>query len=216
MAQRVEPADSLDYFPTPPWATRALCDWMVGQGLPLHLWHAWEPACGGGHMARPLGEYFDQVRATDVQDYGYAGQGGLCDFLIDAEWAASPPDWIITNPPFRLGAAFAEAAIARARCGAALLVRTAFLEGKARHADLFSVRRPSHVLQFTERVPMVKGRCLKEATTATAYAWVVWASAAPNLTQFDWIAPCRARLERAGDYDPPVREGVEEGETLFS
>ena len=24
MAQRIEPADSLDDFPTPPWATRAL------------------------------------------------------------------------------------------------------------------------------------------------------------------------------------------------
>lgn len=28
MQQRSEPRDSLDDFPTPPWATRALCEWL--------------------------------------------------------------------------------------------------------------------------------------------------------------------------------------------
>jgi hypothetical protein len=28
MQQRSEPHDSLDDFPTPPWATRALCVWL--------------------------------------------------------------------------------------------------------------------------------------------------------------------------------------------
>lgn len=29
MARRVEPADSLDFFPTPPWATRAFCEHVM-------------------------------------------------------------------------------------------------------------------------------------------------------------------------------------------
>jgi hypothetical protein len=30
MARRVEPPDSLDFFPAPPWATRALCEYLGG------------------------------------------------------------------------------------------------------------------------------------------------------------------------------------------
>lgn len=32
MQRRVEAHDSLDDFPTPPWATRALCEWLEAQG----------------------------------------------------------------------------------------------------------------------------------------------------------------------------------------
>jgi hypothetical protein len=65
MAQRVEPPDSLDYFPTPPWATRALCEFLKLHHK-LHGQTCWEPACGGGHMARPLAEYFERVYSSDV------------------------------------------------------------------------------------------------------------------------------------------------------
>ena len=33
MAQRKEPPDSLDFFPTPPWATRALCERLASEGI---------------------------------------------------------------------------------------------------------------------------------------------------------------------------------------
>jgi hypothetical protein len=35
--------------------------------MPLSVW---EPAAGEGHMAEVLMEYFQQVRASDVFDYG--------------------------------------------------------------------------------------------------------------------------------------------------
>jgi hypothetical protein len=61
------------------------------------------------------------------------------------------------------------------------------------------------VLQFVERVPMVKGRCDPKATTATSYAWVVWfPSDVIGETKLEWIAPCRAALERSGDYGEPL------------
>lgn len=53
MAQRVEAHDSLDHFPTPPWATRALCEHVIE----LRGRTVWEPACGEGYMAKPLKEY---------------------------------------------------------------------------------------------------------------------------------------------------------------
>jgi hypothetical protein len=201
MAQRFEAIDSLDDFPTPPWATRALCEKLSGAGHDLASISVWEPACGRGHMARPLAEYFRTVYASDIHQYGH---GAVYDFL--KEDFADPTggreiDAIITNPPFRLAEQFARIAISRARVLVALLVRTGFLESTGRHTRLFGPHPPSTVLQFTERVPMVKGRCDPTASTATSYAWLVWRpGAAAEATTFEWIPSCRAKLVRPGDY----------------
>lgn len=212
MAGRVEPPDSLDFFPTPPWATRAL----IAHALPalaapgeIAAATAWDPACGAGHMARPLAEAFGFVHASDVHDYSpvWPGQHAVKDFLI--EWdrprglAAHPPEWIVANPPFRLGAQFIERALDEALVGVAMLVRTAFLEGAARWRAIYAPRPPALLAQFVERVAMVKGRYDPDASTATSYYWLVWKRGAPRLPPF-WIPPCRAGLERAGDaaFDP--------------
>jgi hypothetical protein len=203
MAQRAEPHDSLDYFPTPPWATRALCEWLKDRRLDMGS--VWEPACGDGHMSRPLGEYFEVVRSTDVHAYGFGVQQ---DFLWPVDDGARL-EWIITNPPFRLAREFALTALERATVGVALLVRTSFLEGGERHATLFRDRPPSDVLQFCERVPMVKGRVDPDISSATAYCWLVWRSAPVGLTALHWIPPCRRRLERASDYPSPALVAAE-------
>ena len=195
MAQRVEPHDSLDFFPTPPWATRALCKWIENRWS-IHMQKAWDPACGDGAMVRPLEEYFAKVYRSDVHDYGIGA--AVQDFL----WpCVEQTDWIITNPPFRLGCDFALTAIERARVGVAMLVRTAFLESVGRYKRLFSVHPPT-VLQFTERVPMFRGRLDAKGTTATAYCWLVWpVGASATRPGIYWIPPCRRALERPGDYE---------------
>lgn len=199
MQHRSEPHDSLDFFPTPPWATRALCE-TLSPTFDLKRRRAWEPACGEGHMARPLSEFFELVYASDVHPYGY---GGVWDFLFPGDHPSF--DWIITNPPFRLAAEFAHRGVDIAGEGVALLVRTAFLEGGGRYATLFARRPPHTILQFAERVPMLKGRVDHEASTATAYCWILWftkphAPAPADRTAFAWIPPCRKALERLGDY----------------
>jgi hypothetical protein len=65
MAQRIEPPDSPDDFPTPPWATRALIEHVFEGKEELTTMTCLEPACGAGHMARVLGEYFGEVQAAD-------------------------------------------------------------------------------------------------------------------------------------------------------
>lgn len=217
MAQRVPtPPDALDYFPTPPWATRALCEWLGQRGEPMASYRVWEPACGEMHMAAPLAEYFEEVRATDIYQYG---ANEICDFLaLDTYAPRAPVEWIITNPPFLLAEQFIATARRHARRGTAMLVRTSFLEGQERYRSLFSgEQRPSHVLQFSERVGMFKGRVIevgrpdpfnlddagkpRNASTATSYCWLVWLPGhAGDATQLHWIGPCRAALERAGDY----------------
>ena len=96
MAQRVEAATSLDNFPTPPWATRALMEHVIAHAGPFRKLSCLEPACGAGYMARPLKEYFGKVKASDIHPYGY---GSVADFLTSPPSAASV-DWVITNPPF--------------------------------------------------------------------------------------------------------------------
>lgn len=202
----------LGYFPTPPWATRALLEYVI----PDAGGFAWEPAAGDGHMAAVLGERFDEVWRSDVHDYGCNhATGSFVGVGLDVVPAPEPrPDWIITNPPFRLAAEFAERGLHEAQCGVALLVRTAWLEAEERYERLFRDSPPAIVAQFVERVPMTVGRWDPEAGTATSYAWVVWRRAeqlpleieapparwANGGTQLIWIPPgCRCRLEHAND-----------------
>jgi hypothetical protein len=166
-----------------------------------------------------MAEYFSTVSATDIFDYGWAGQERVCDFLFPASEppaiAAHGVDWIFMNPPFRLGLQFVERALAlRPRCGVAVFVRAGFLEGGGRYARLYGVRPPSLVAHFAERVFLFKGIVrdpekkyrdpksgeMKRPSSATAYCWLVWANGvAPQPTI--WIPPCRKELERPGDYE---------------
>lgn len=212
MQQRHEPPDSLDFFPTPPWATRALCEWMVENhndwDSPLSGHHCLEPACGEGHMARVLEEYFETVSASDCHEYGF---GTVGDFLFPVMAGFQKADWVITNPPFRLGAKFARMGLRQSRHGVALLVRTAFLEGGTRWLDLYSKDPPTWILQFAGRVVMLRGRLVSpdwrnpetgnKYSTATAYCWLVWMHGElGGLTRFHWLPPWRKRWERPGDY----------------
>jgi hypothetical protein len=156
-----------------------------------------EPAANRGHMVRPLAEYFASVDASDIHDYG-AGFP-VQDYLFGP--APDVVDWTITNPPFKLAEQFIARAIATSTKGAAVIVRSAFLEGQGRYGTLFSVHRPRLILQFAERVVMHKGRLAPEGSTATAYCWIVFAPTPSPVAEFDWIAPCRKRLEQHGDYE---------------
>lgn len=147
MQRRCATDDRLNYFPTPPWATRALTEWLAAEtGEDLSGQSAWEPACGEGHMVRPLLEVFGAVRASDVARYGMIGGLGdheLVDFVGLPSACAPQCDWVITNPPFVLGEAFVAAAMRSSRKGFALLVRSAFVEGEERYRDLFALARPT-------------------------------------------------------------------------
>ncbi|MCA0423575.1 MAG: SAM-dependent DNA methyltransferase, partial [Proteobacteria bacterium] len=201
-SRRSEPPDSLDYFPTPPWATRALFECVTGTGWPMRA--LYEPACGEGHMASVLAEYLKDVPqgrviASDVHDYGF---GAVQDFLT------APPvgaDWIITNPPFNKAEEFLLKALDEARHGVALLLRSVWLHGTGRHDRVFRAHPPATVAPFCERVPMVKGRWDPAASTATDYCWFVWRRRESGWTvplgpSITWIPPGqRKRLTRHDD-----------------
>lgn len=206
--------DALDFFPTPPWAARALAEMLQAEMPEIEHYIAWDPAVGQGHMLTGLADYFAHTVGSDVHDWLLAGWGGFnaLDFLCPKEemsdfrrqWFPTGVDWIITNPPFALAEQFITRSNGIAQRGVAMLVRTSFLEGKARYDALWRDNPPTYVAFHVERVPMVKGRLDPKASTATSYCWLVWIKgASPRPVR--WIAPCRKRLERASDYEPRVK-----------
>lgn len=201
MAQRYEAKDSLDDFPTPPWAVKALFAHDLIKPGHYENKVCWEPACNRGFMARALKRHFARVICTDVFNYGY---GDTADYLTSQPNELC--DWVITNPPFRLAEAFVEKALHDARIGVAILVRTSFLEGNKRFKNLFAPYPPMIVAQFVERVPMVKSRVDPKASTATSYCWIIWNKRGIGGTELRWIPPCRKVLECESDYILPVLE----------
>lgn len=168
----------LDYYPTPPWAARAGA--LLIRELDPETFSLWEPACGEGHMAEALMStaVFGAMRASDLHAHGY---GEVHDFLGAAPLPGmtSPPDWVVTNPPFRHAAAFVQRGLEVATSGVAILARLAFMESATRFDLLFGARPVSVVAPFIERVPMQLGRFDPRGDTATAYAWFIWRKGAP-------------------------------------
>lgn len=202
MASRVEPDDSLDYFPTPPWGTRALIEHVLPAAGVHKLGDAWEPACGEGHMAEVLRESFKDVLATDVFDYGY---GAVFDFLKGDPVDFRRRDWIISNPPFDDDALqFVLRALDLANVGVAMFVRWQWCESVGRYEKLFKPHPPTLVAPFVERINLCKGRWEPDGATATAYCWIVWMPhrVPKGSTRLFWIPPgCRERCARRDDVE---------------
>lgn len=159
---------NLDYYPTPPWAARAMAH-RLREYDPGAI-SVGEPACGEGHMAEPLREVFGHagVVASDIYDFGY---GRVLDFL-EADTAPSEQvDWYMTNPPFGLAQQFIERGLRLARRGVIVLCRVAFLESDERCPMLYEAAPPMTALMpFVERVPMQLGSWDPTLSTASAYA----------------------------------------------
>jgi predicted RNA methylase len=204
-AQRVEDADSLDYSPTPPWATRALFEYVLPRLGVTDIASAWDPACGEGHMTSVMEEYVaGSVIGTDIHDYGCDGRaapGWLReqDFLDEA--IETPDvDWIITNPPFgERVLPFMRRALDLSEVGVAMFLQLRYLEGVDRYNAVYRNAPPTLFAPFVERVPLHMGRYEPNGSTMTAFMWLVWMKDRLPLAPF-WIPPnCRAMLRRNND-----------------
>lgn len=179
MNSRLAGPESLDYFPTPPWATRALIEEALlplFDGMLLHF-SALDPACGELHMVEPLKEYFGRVDYSDVHDWG--PNPAIRDFTFESRErleadGRAVPDFIITNPPFNLGSIFVQRALELAEVGVAMFVRIGFLPGQERYQTIYRDTPPTYVCIFTERVALIERAWDPEASSATDYVWLLW------------------------------------------
>lgn len=196
MQSRSTPSLGLDYFPTPPWATRAFLREIFIPRSGLNRGDsAWDPAVGEGHMFHVLKELFVDVHGSDVHDYGKGFEIGSYVGVGPDVAPRRSVDWIITNPPFNLGQQFIERALSEASVGVAMLLRTSFVEGAERYEALFGSTPPYLIAQYCDRVPMVAGVWDPDASTATSYAWFVWLKdVIVHDPKWVWIKPgARAR-----------------------
>ena len=197
---------TLDDFPTPPWATRAFLEHLSDTlGVSISGKSVLEPCANRGYMAEVLKEYGANVTSRDVMDYGYP-LDNMQDFLCPLS-PVGRYNMIITNPPFKKAAQFIEKGLRHSPI-VCVLLRTSFLEGKGRYAELFSCNPPTAVYQYVERVPMVQGRLDQNASSATSYAWFVFerSPCQPVInpkpsTQLFWIPPGRKQFEKGSDYE---------------
>jgi hypothetical protein len=189
--------DNLDFYPTPPWATRALFRYILGDYTYLN-YSAFEPACGNGHISEVLKTQFRQVQSLDIEcrDYFDARVGDYFQTTVE------PPynDWIITNPPFSLANRFILKAINEAQIGVAMFCRLSLLEGANRYKTIFVETPPTIVAPFVERVTLIKNKVTKKRCSTTAYAWFVWYIHNMESTKIVWIPPCKKELEKDSDY----------------
>ena len=192
MAHRISALGEPDLFPTPPWGARAGAE-LVRQ-LDQEARDVWECACGAGHMAHGLADYFQEVFATDKHAWRVRPRegatdwraGGLYDFLGGADLHITA-DWIVSNPPFGPSEAFVSHGLMRARRGVAMLLRLAFLETQGREQLLYGARRCTVVAPFIDRLAIKKNRWDPGGSTAGAYAWFIWLQ--PWVRRPAWVSP---------------------------
>lgn len=157
---------ALDYYPTPPEATRAL---LNVEAFPTQVL---EPACGSGHIVEVLKERGHEVYALDIHDYGVGFP--KADFLKAERPPFQGPWGLVTNPPFKLMQRFAENALRLGPRKIALFGKLAFLEGRTRGKTLFKYFPPSRVWVFSDRVSLYREGKKMKNSGMIAFAWYIW------------------------------------------
>jgi len=179
--RRLVDKEGADFYPTPPWGTKALLKYVSFDG-PI-----WEPCCGDGSMSEVLKTTGNKVISTDLYDRGY-GKGGI-DFLVQENTISN----IVTNPPFNIAEDVLEKALTLADKKVCLLLRTAFLESVSRYKKFYSVygKRPTMILTFSQRLSMYPAGSTVKGGGTTSYSWFIWdGEANPNDdTIIKWIEP---------------------------
>lgn len=194
--------EHFDDFPTPPWATRALIKYALGEDA-IKKKIIREPACGRGHMVKTLMEYDpSSVSFSDVDEYDGYGHYAPANYV---EQSMGKVDWVITNPPFKLAEAFARKAITEARIGVALILRTLWLDPGAKRYKFFQTFPPNAVFVYAGRMDAAKGKVVQKNGSFMSHSVFVWDVKNPaslGHTKLGWVPhSAQQELERPDDYD---------------
>ena len=146
-----------DRYDTPAWVVESLLPHVPPPPLSV-----WEPAAGGGKVARVLSAAGFLVRATDIRDSG--------DFLMMHDDAEA----VITNPPYGKAAEFIAHALARTRRAGglvAMLLRTDFDHARSRTHLFGGCKQFSKKLVLTRRIVWFER---PGAAPSYNHAWFIW------------------------------------------
>jgi hypothetical protein len=156
-----------DLYETPAVAVAAL---LQVERLPQRIW---EPAAGGGAIVRVLRAAGHRVIASDLAS-------GM-DFLA-CRRVRGHADAIVTNPPLKHAAAFAQHACALVPYVALLLPWRFWEAGTGSHAaararrQVLDIAPPARAYCFANRLPMMHraGWTGPRSRNAMSFGWFVW------------------------------------------
>ena len=159
-----------DSYPTPRIAVESLLN--AEPDVLNTMARVWEPAAGDGNIAHVLRDNGIPVIASDIERYGF-DLHFVGDFL-QRERAPSGCSCLVTNPPYKLAAQFAEHALALVP-DVYLLLRLAFLESVGR-TELLEHSGLRRVLVFRKRLPRMHRANYDgpKASSSMAFAWMCW------------------------------------------
>lgn len=173
-----------DFIPTPPWATRALYE-FVAPCLKEHAPHlrSYDPACGQGHMMQVFEEYgHKRVIGSDFSSKQLLKAnerlgGGMTLYHEDYVSPLLPPeqaDLIVSNPPYKHLNEFIGKALDTATFGVGMLCRVQALEGEKRLTSIFGPRPPTQIAFFSNRIPFKTGVVVQKAPKMFFHIWLWW------------------------------------------
>jgi len=160
----------LDSYPTPRIAVESL---LAAEPDVLNtMARVWEPAAGDGNIAHVLRDNGIPVIASDIERYSFALHF-VGDFLQQTQ-APAGTAVLVTNPPYRLAAQFAEHALTLVP-DVYLLLRLAFLESVGR-TELLEHSGLRRVLVFRKRLPRMHRQNWDgpKSSSSMAFAWFAW------------------------------------------
>ena len=200
MVNRNSPQESDDFIPTPPYATRALYEFVAPELKEYALTSTvLDPSAGAGHMLRVFKEYRHlDVWGSDLNDHG-AGM----TITTGVDYRKCPikgVDYIITNPPYKHLNEFIEKALDDAKLGVSMLVRVQALESQSRY-EIFKKHPPTQVAFFSDRIPFKSGVVVRRAPKMFFHTWLWWnkLDSAPRPPM--WLPPgLQGMLEKPHDY----------------
>ncbi len=171
----------LDYYATEPKAIDLLCQVEQFENK------IFEPAAGGGHMAKQLILNGYHVVTSDIVQRDYP-LSRVCDFL-SLESKPKSCKTIITNPPYQFGLEFVKKGLELLEEGQkmAFFLKVLFLEGRKRQ-ELFLKSPPRTVYVFSGRVGCSRrGIFASDEPKAIAYSWFIWEKGFKGDTVIKWI-----------------------------
>ena len=180
----------LDLYESPDVATMAL----LSAEPDLRRKFVFEPCCGRNAISRVLRAAGISVYASDIVDYGTAGQDGQADFFATTTLPDGRITAIVSNPPYgrKLAARFVRHALTLVPDVYALLPLT-FLESADREDILRAGSGFRRVLVFSDRLPRMHrdGWMGKRASATQAFAWMCWRRDFPGPATIERISTKR-------------------------
>lgn len=218
VARHSDYQETNDFIPTPPWATRALYEYVApGLRARASSMSAWDPACGQGHMLKVFDEYgHPLIKGSDIvidhEKFVHVGSNTpaavfVLDYIDDS--IDAPPetaDVIVTNPPYKHAEKFITESLLRARFGVGMLLRVQALETQGRYSNIYSYRPPTQVAFFSDRISFKTGKVVKKAPKMFFHTWLWWEKSEEGQLLPPrppmWIPPnAQQLLEKDSDYE---------------